>query len=579
MMTTIRVCLLTGRYTAGPQVEWPPDPVRLFYAAVAAWGEAGCDPQERAALTWWEEMDPPLIVSSGPDHVLVREEVGHYVPINDVSVVRNLHGLGPKISEAEQRWRTSTSPKDRDKAAKALATLERKAAEDSAKAAQPRVGSATDTAIMPENRSKQLRTYPTVRPDHILIDYRWPGSKVPSDLAGPLTGLVNRVGRLGHPSTLVHCELILDDREVESADASTAEMDDSRATLIPDVAGDRVLRVPAAELLQELEMEYETHQGRAPRSLPTGSAAYRWSEAREIEEPDPLTWERSSDQWLILELTQEAASDRWRHGSQPTLNVGRTSELTRALRGALLSYCPEPIPPLLSGHRGDRPNDEPHALFLALPNAGNQYSDGSISAVAVAIPDRTSDRDVNSIERAVLAWFDSNESAGELWFGGRRIRLSTPRSDSSSANFDARRYTATRGYWARPSRTWTTVTPVALDRYPRAMRGGGPTDFAALDAEVADLIARACVYRGLPAPGKVRAISGSPMVGVPSVGGRGGTRSAFPPYRTEGSGQVRFTTHLQLTFDRTIRGPLVLGSGRHYGYGLFLPSDRRRSEG
>lgn len=576
MMAKVRVSLLTGRYTAGPQIEWPPDPVRLFYAAVAVWGEAGSDPDERASLLWWENLDPPVIVSSGPDNVLIREDVGHYVPVNDVAVVRNLHGLGPRISDAEQRWRDATVPKERDKAAKALATLEKKAADDSAKAAQPRSGASTDITIMPDARSKQLRTYPTVRPDNPVIEYCWLDDDVPADLVGPLGGLVGRIGRLGHPSTLVHCELIVSGGDVGSDGSGADKGHVTTSTLVPDARGDRILRVPSAELLQELEMEFEIHRGRAPRSLPTGSAAYRWADECSPDEPEPLTWERSADQWLILELASGPASQRWDSQSLPTVNVSRTNELTRALRGALLRFCPEPIPPLLSGHRGDRPNDDPHALFLALPNAGHLRSDGSVSAVAVAIPAGSKPDDVGSIERAVMAWFESDQSGGELWFGRRRIRLNAPRMDSANADFDARRYTATRGYWARPSRTWTTATPVSLDRYPRALRGSGPTDFAALDAEVADLVNRACRFRGLPRPVSVRAISGSPMVGIPAVGGGG--RTAFPPYRTEGSGQVRFTTHLQVSFDIPVRGPLVLGSGRHYGYGLFLPSDRRRAE-
>src|SRR6476620_8570686 len=125
-MTTIRVQLLSGRYTAGPHLEWPPEPARLFYAAVAAWGEGGADLAERAALLWWEQLRPPSILCSGPSDILIRENVGHFVPINDVAVARNLHGLGPRISDAAQRRNAATAEKDRAKAERELAALEKK---------------------------------------------------------------------------------------------------------------------------------------------------------------------------------------------------------------------------------------------------------------------------------------------------------------------------------------------------------------------------------------------------------------------------------------------------------------------
>ncbi len=574
-MTTIRVRLLTGRYTAGPVLEWPPHPVRLFYAAAAAWGESGGDPAERAALLWWENLRPPTIVCSGPADVLFRDDVPHFVPINDVAVARNLHGLGPRISDAEHQRDVAADGKERAKAARALASLEKKAAQDSAKAAQPRGGASTDLGIMPDNRPKQLRTYPTVRPDNPVIDYRWPDDDVPVDMVVPLSKLLGRVGRLGHSSTFVHCELTLvTDESLDATDEIDSADFPPRALLVPDADGGEVLRIQAADLLDELEIEFETHRGRAPRRLPHGSAAYRWSDDRVVAEPEP--WERSDDQWLIMEVESSAARTRWeRPGVQPTVNVGRTAELTRAVRGALLSHCREPIPPVLSGHRGDRPNNDPHALILALPNAGNTRSDGSISAVVLAVPAAIKPDDVVTIEEAVGRWLDAG---GEVWFGNRALRVQPPRFDAGTTGFDERRYTTTRAYWARPSRTWTTVTPIALDRFPHALRRSGPVDFTAFDEEIAELVGRACTLRGLPVPQAVRAISGSPLVGIPPVRSGAGGKAGFPPYRTEGSRQVRFTTHLQVTFERRVRGPLVLGSGRHFGYGLFLPSDRRRGE-
>ena len=61
--------------------EWPPHPDRVLQALVAAWGEAGCDPRQAAALEWlMEQAAPdlavPLDVSAG-----ARSRV--FVPVND----------------------------------------------------------------------------------------------------------------------------------------------------------------------------------------------------------------------------------------------------------------------------------------------------------------------------------------------------------------------------------------------------------------------------------------------------------------------------------------------------------------
>jgi len=62
--------------------EWPPHPDRVFMALVAAWGESGEDPDQRAALEWLERLDPPgLCVPEAS----VRAPFTSYVPVNDNS--------------------------------------------------------------------------------------------------------------------------------------------------------------------------------------------------------------------------------------------------------------------------------------------------------------------------------------------------------------------------------------------------------------------------------------------------------------------------------------------------------------
>lgn len=77
---------LTGRAVAAAyddrsRAEWPPHPDRVFQALVAAWGERGCDADERQALEWIERAGPPLIAA--PDDVTTIDPPAVFVPMND----------------------------------------------------------------------------------------------------------------------------------------------------------------------------------------------------------------------------------------------------------------------------------------------------------------------------------------------------------------------------------------------------------------------------------------------------------------------------------------------------------------
>src|SRR5207253_2836293 len=54
-----------------------------FSALVAAWGEAGEDSDQRAALEWLERLEPPGIAASRD--ISFRTSFTSYVPVNDDS--------------------------------------------------------------------------------------------------------------------------------------------------------------------------------------------------------------------------------------------------------------------------------------------------------------------------------------------------------------------------------------------------------------------------------------------------------------------------------------------------------------
>jgi CRISPR-associated protein Csb2 len=83
----LAVEFLTGRYTATAvddrdRPEWPPHPIRLFSALVAAWAEGGKDETQKQALQWLERQPPPALTFGDCYHAETRTS---YVPVNDRS--------------------------------------------------------------------------------------------------------------------------------------------------------------------------------------------------------------------------------------------------------------------------------------------------------------------------------------------------------------------------------------------------------------------------------------------------------------------------------------------------------------
>lgn len=547
-MLSVEIRLLSGTYTATAfndrqRPEWPIHPWRLFAALVATWAEAGADASEREALTWLESQPPPAVAAAAPVATATRAVVTHYVPGNDPAVGRDVHGLADAITAAE---RAARSAPQGAKAHAALAKARQRAAAATATQAQPRAVSQQvlqDTLrLLPEERNKQARYYPTVRPDQPAVWMTW-ASAPPAPLASELDRMLARVGRIGHSSTLVSCRL--------------ADPPPGMTSFVPVETGARAagsmrLRVPTANLLDELEAEYARHRGMEPRNLPALFTRYR--AADEADAPAVLPAEAGD--WIVFGFADKA-----------NRGVSNTLALTRTLRSSVLSHSAEPLDPVLSGHDLDGPTRLPHVMWLALPNVGSPHSDGRVMGLAMALPASLTDSQRTQVVAAVRAFEDAGAT---LSWRDRTIAL-TPSSVSAATldRWEGGARSSDRAFWVGPSSVWTSATPIALDRYPRVLRrrDAGRTDD--LSAEISYGVGVACQRVGLPAPEAVDLVIGSPLVGIPPVGGGSG-RQRFPAYRANSS-QTRYAVHVTIRFDRPVHGPLVLGAGRYFGYGLMFP--------
>ena len=496
-MTVIEVNFLTGRYSATAhhdreQPEWPPHGARLFSAMVATWAEAEPpDEGERAALEWLEARPPPRI--SAPEAV-PRRAVRHFVPVNDATV-------------QDKKKEPNKLPRDL------------------------------------EGRVKKERFFPSVTPLEPRVTFAWNDS-APSAVPGALSGLLARVTRLGHSSSLVSCRL---------RDEGPA------ATHIPGT-GTMMLRWVQPGQLAALEEEHRRHQAVRPRSLPFRGVRYGTVEPGDSG-PASARRPDTAGEWIVFEL--EPAHRR--------MPLTRTVELVKVLRDAVLHHADDPLPEGLSGHRADgRPTTAPHVGFLALPNVGYEHSDGRVLGLAISLPEELDDVACKAALRAVGAWERRSGSRPLRLTLGHRGVVEMRRRLGPSALVALR-----REVWSSGSRRWTSATPVALPTHPGDLRRGSPAARAKAWARAEEAVLRSCGHVGLPVPADVQ-VSLTPCI----TGAR--PAADYPVF--EQNGVVRRLVHVSLAFAEPVAGPLMLGSGRFVGLGLMrpvrdIPDDKPDHEG
>lgn len=560
-MLAVALELLTGRYGATEyndrgRAEWPPHPARLFSALVAAWADAEQpDADERAALLWLEGLRAPQMSCSRADELVRRGVVTVYVPGNDATALRSTGDVRDmarvSVARAARQVQWSGDSKALDRATRAI-RKEEAAYRDAVR----RAGTATGTEsasmidaaleVLPEQRNRQPRTFPTVTPAQPTVWFVWPEDDPDEATRAALDALLSRVARIGHSSTLVSCRL--------------EEVCERPVTLVPRLDGDTVLRVPGVGLLDRLEREYARHQGTRERLLPAAMTAYGSPRAPRVPEPSGI----HSGDWIVLDLpARTAAGER-----NLAVHLTRSLELSHAVRDALVEHESPAAVGLISGRFPDeRPH--PHVAVVPLPNVGHPWADGTVRGVGLVLP---RDEPREHLESALRGWQVSGLGVRlenrEALVTFRSARVVPAEEGWSEFPMPLRRAT-----WCRPSRRWISVTPVALDRFVRGLHH--PATHGPSEEQVREIVSRSCIRTGLPEPVEVVISPVGMATAVPRAATgraprRGGQRT-FPRFVAAGSGQPRQTVHVSLTFAQKVRGPVLLGAGRYLGYGLFLP--------
>lgn len=551
-MLTIEVELLTGRYAAAAhdnrrRAEWPPHPARFYSALVAALHDRDpVDEAERNALLWLERQPPPALdVDLEVDEHLGRRDVRDvFVPVNDVSLVGDVWPLvdaldeaGAVLAAAEQDSNVKGIASAVKPAKKAVSEAERKLSAFLTRALEPSgrpsaVDLAAAAALIPDRRTRQVRTFPVAVPAQTTFSFVWDVESTPEARDG-LGALCARVTRFGHSSSLVRCTVT--DRRV-------------KPTLVPAHDGDWVLRVVGEGQLTRLEADFAWHQAVENRVLPARPQRYGNPAAAVASD---LPRSVFGDDWILYER---------RGGARPLSS--RATDLARALRAALIeANCSgDPLPAAVSGLAGDgRPIDRPHVAFVACPFVGHAIADGSVQGCAIVLPRDMDDRDRRKLLSLIAAWEKRTSREGMVELATddlpalRMVRVQTSGKQALSPS-----------RWCKPSARYITATPIALDRHPGNLRSNQAHTAHRASVEAQRAIADACEHIGLPRPTSVE-ISLAPILS--------GTQPvrAFRPWPGRADRHSRVRVHADIRFDRPVRGPVLLGAGRYFGLGLCLP--------
>ena len=569
-MTVIEVNFLTGRYSATShhdreEPEWPPHGARLFSAMVASWADADPpDDAERAALEWLEARPAPRITAP---EVVRRRVVSHFVPVNDASVISSsqYQRRAAAASELITQW------EDEVEASKGEITKKVERLQDKINKARDvtslagKVGTtnqASALALLPDGRGKKERHFPSVTlvepgasgpsddqtprlsgPSRVSpVSFAWDDS-APPEVAEALDGLLRRVTRLGHSSSLVSCRL----------------RDEAPAATHTPGAGAQMLRWVRPGQLAALEAEHQRHKAVRPRRLPYRGVQYSEEVPGDGSAAGPLRPSTAGD-WIVFELEP-------RHRRLP---MTRTVELTRVLRESVLSHVPDPLPEGVSGHLANgAPTGAPHIGFLALPNVGHEHGDGRVMGMVIALPQALDEVARDATLRGIGRWEHERDGSSLELRTGRGGVVEMRRRQPPFALVSLR-----QPVWARPSRWWASSTPVALPTHPGALSRGSPAARAKAWARAEEAVAKSCEHVGLPRPVDVR-VSVAPHL----VGARPAHHyPVFRQGRRANGGVVRRLVHAAVEFAEPVRGPLVLGAGRFVGLGLMRPVDEAATD-
>lgn len=381
-----------------------------------------------------------------------------------------------------------------------------------------------DHRSLPEERSRKSRTFPSATLSDPDVYFVWDASP-PPEVMPALEEILKRTSAVGHSSSLV---------AVEVADTIPQN---GRIVWAPNASAGVRMRVAHEGRLKDLIERYKrfkTDPNKIHRP-PAGKSAL-YAEPPEAQAGAP---QGAFDRMIVL-----------RREDGPRTSLRSTLSITGALRKSMLERGPQPPPEYLSGHAPESTPENPlrsersHVAFVPLAFIDAAHATGEILGAALLLPNTL------ALQEAAVCWSvaEGIKELGMPW-GAWRVSLT---------DAEERRRTLLPEMWTRRWDLWSTVTPFVFDRYPKDPYGEEPEQ----------VVREAFVRTGLPTPANVALHYNPWHIGVPKA-------PLFPAAPPRPGKPRRYHCHVLARFEQPIRGPVVAGAGRYYGYGLFAPLFRR----
>ena len=241
----------------------------------------------------------------------------------------------------------------------------------------------------------------------------------------------------------------------------------------------------------------------------------------------------------------------------------RVTELVLNLRDKAVSRLKETLPEtagtidrVLVGRNATEADKAARVRIVPLPSIGHAHADRAVRRVLVDIPPNCPLR-ADDIGWAFSGLTETQPTTGTiLW----NLIRSEERGMLEHYGIDDKEQ--------QDFRVWRTVTPVALPVLRTGRRGAGTKRIAG-EAKAARAVVQALRHVGVPVPVASIRVQREPF-------DRNGARAeAFAmPERF----MARGLYHVEITFARAVRGPLVIGNGRYLGLGLMAPQKNTSHE-
>ncbi len=360
---------------------------------------------------------------------------------------------------------------------------------------------------------RQPRVFPSVTLAEPVVRLLWPSAEASAAHLAALSHVAALVPYLGESATMVRL--------------AWAQGADGPANFIPADDGAFMLRVPFKGQLEQFGDNFA--RGRNPAA--GVQVPYRFSPAVPRLENPPIHSARPHETFVF------------RLEGNPALLVTHALHLTAAVRQALVALAERrgaPVPPVIHGHEQDGSRlRQNHVVVAPLAHVRGVHASGRILGFLVMVP-----RGLPAATRQ--ACIQAMAGLHEVRFGSGNVFRVTRCAAAES------RQTLQLRSWAGPARVWISVTPVVLNRFPGKR----------MDKSPASLVSSMCAHFGLPEPVD---FAFHPQSFAPAIPHAGNFVVRRPHWRPLPHG------HLRLEFGEPVRGPIALGSCRHYGLGLMLP--------